>query len=190
MKNASNESRSIRYSPFFFNQYHFHIIVYILKNSTVVTSTVVTSTFSTDILQNYLGALTRSSNTFVQFGEFRDKHYYETIQVMVSELGDYSFTSVSKIDLYGYLYLHDFDPSKTCKNLLTQNDDATPDTKQFQIVYEFEAGMTYIIMVTTLFPSVTGAFSIVSSGPGNVSFLPKSVMMTLTSTVMTPATGK
>ena len=157
---------------------------------TFIDSNDITSEYSTVASSHYSGALTDSSNTFVLFDRVGDTYYYETIQVMVSQPGYYSFTSVSEIDLYGYLYLHDFDPFKLCKNLLKNDSVRIPYSNDFKIEYTFLPGFAYIIVVTTYAPNITGAFSIVSSGPGNVNLLPFNTMTTLSSTIMTSAISK
>ncbi|CAF4065660.1 unnamed protein product, partial [Rotaria sp. Silwood1] len=54
-------------------------------------------------------------------------------------------------------------------NLLVQ-DDESGGNSQFQFAVNLEAGATYILVVTTYSPSVTGAFSICVTGPNRVSF--------------------
>ncbi|CAF0727312.1 unnamed protein product [Adineta steineri] len=50
--------------------------------------------------------------------------YYEAIQMTVNKSGYYTFVSNSKIDLNGYMYQDDFNPSNTLKNLISEDDNS------------------------------------------------------------------
>jgi hypothetical protein len=99
----------------------------------------------------------------------RPKFLYETIQVSVTVNGSYSLNSDSSVDLYGYVYRNSFDPLKPSENKLIE-DDQSGCAVQFKLVLHLQIDTTYILVVTTYHPGVTGALSIVASGPNNVTF--------------------
>jgi hypothetical protein len=89
------------------------------------------------------------------------------MEIKVFEDGIYHLVSESTIDTYGSIYQDTFHPVLPCVNLITQDDDGTCD-KQFMVNLYFRAITTYILVVTTHSPNVTGSFSIVAFGPNNV----------------------
>ncbi len=97
----------------------------------------------------------------------RSNYYYEIMEIKVFEDGIYHLVSESTIDTYGSIYQDTFHPVLPCVNLITQDDDGTCD-KQFMVNLYFRAITTYILVVTTHSPNVTGSFSIVAFGPNNV----------------------
>jgi hypothetical protein len=52
-------------------------------------------------------------------------------------------------------------------NLIEENDDGSCD-HQFMISTHFYASTTYILVVTTHSPNVTGSFSILAFGPNSI----------------------
>lgn len=78
----------------------------------------------------------------------------------------YRFRSVSKIDMYGYLYTSNFNASNSTNNLLKFNDD-DGGSSQFLILVELNVG-NYTLVATTYFANVTGNFSILIDGPTDV----------------------
>jgi hypothetical protein len=96
--------------------------------------------------------------------------YYEAISVTVPIRGSYSFTSISSLDTYGYLYVNAFNSSNLSNNLRTENNDGDNSTFQFQIKYVLDPTITYILVVTTYEPGTTGAFSIMAVGPARVTY--------------------
>lgn len=86
----------------------------------------------------------------------------------VSVHGYYMFASVSTMDTYGLIYKNRFSSYTASTNLIGHND-GNGDDRQFNMTLELAARTTYILIVTTSFPHVTGNFSIVASGPANIS---------------------
>jgi hypothetical protein len=97
-------------------------------------------------------------------------YYYDAINITVPLLGNYTLTSISEFDSYGYLYVNNFDPLNMSNNLLEENDDANVNNEQFQITYTLQPAMTYILVVSTYMPGVLGPFSIMALGPASVTY--------------------
>ncbi|CAF3012408.1 unnamed protein product, partial [Rotaria sp. Silwood2] len=96
--------------------------------------------------------------------------YYEAIQVIARASGQYSLASLSNMDTYGYLYNGIFYLVSQTVNLVTHNDDYD-GSSQFKLISTLEAGVSYTLVFTTYAGGVTGPFSIVASGPGQVDFI-------------------
>jgi hypothetical protein len=91
----------------------------------------------------------------------------------INTTGSYTFSSISGMDTYGYLYKGSFDPLNPNANQLAANDNgSTSSSRQFQITTTLGADITYILVFTTYGPSVTGSFRINASGPDDVSLTP------------------
>lgn len=120
--------------------------------------------------------------------------FFEAIEVIPKRTGNYTFTSTSAIDNYGYLYETPFDPFNTTYNLLTYADDNEDETSdQFSLAYILQAGTSYTLVFTTFDPDLTGPFSIVALGSSRISLRRLSILPTFstTTTFTTPAiTGK
>ncbi len=110
-----------------------------------------------------------SSPTYVRAGCHESNYFYETIEVKVIETGNYSLGSNSTIDTYGYIYNNSFDPFHLTMNLLIENDQSYGNN-QFKLVTPLQVNTTYILVVTTYSPNVTGKFSVLVIGPNNVIF--------------------
>ncbi len=115
----------------------------------------------------YSSKLTVSTQTYSRECS-NSKYYYETIQVHVEETGNYSFTSISSIKTYGYIYNNSFNPFNPNENLLSDND-VKCDKYQFQLKVYLQINVTYILVVTTFSPKEIGNFSVHATGPGNIS---------------------
>jgi hypothetical protein len=98
-------------------------------------------------------------------------YYYVAIQINFPTAGHYDITSNSMIDTYGYLYDGSFDPANPSVNLRWQHDDSNG---QFQFLFGMTIGSRYTLtLVTTTYSAgVTGAFSVVVTGPAAVTFTP------------------
>jgi len=94
-------------------------------------------------------------------------YYYETVEVKVFTAGTYTLGSISSIDTYGYLYENDFIPFDPTVNLQAQDGQGCGNN-QFAIRTDLQMNRTYILIVTTWFANRTGNFSILVSGPNNV----------------------
>jgi hypothetical protein len=116
----------------------------------------------------YSLALTTKSEVYARTGCDGSNYYYAAIQMNVIESGCYSVESNSTIDIYGYIYKNNFDPFNPTKNLLSQNDGNLNNT-QFKFMISLQVNTTYVLVVATYQPSVTGTFSVFVSGPNNVS---------------------
>jgi hypothetical protein len=114
----------------------------------------------------YSSALTSNSQTYFRLCGIPN-YYYEAIQVTVKETGNYTFMSNSTMDTYGYIYTNNFDPFNQKENLLSR-DDESGCNGQFKIVARLQVKTTYVLVVTTYHPSVTGTFSVFVSNPNNV----------------------
>jgi hypothetical protein len=90
-------------------------------------------------------------------------YYYEVIQVNVDETGYYILESNSNVDTYGYIYEDNFNPFNPSENLLLEHDESC-DSHHFKLTAVLQASTTYMLAVTTYYPNVTGAFSIVTYG--------------------------
>ena len=73
------------------------------------------------------------------------------------------------MDMHGYIYSSVFNPFAPSTNLLA-NDGGSCGDGQFWLESVLDANTTYIFVVSTDIPSVTGTVSIVSKGAGYVSF--------------------
>jgi hypothetical protein len=114
----------------------------------------------------YLSQLTADSRTYSRDCRISN-YYYETIQMNVDETNYYSIESNSSINTFGYIYKDSFNPFNPFEKLLLQN--VKQCNIRFRLVINLQVGSTYILVVTTYRPNVTGAFSIIVSGPNNVS---------------------
>jgi hypothetical protein len=116
----------------------------------------------------YSSALTQNSSTYSLKHCGLSNHFYEAIQLNVVETNYYSLRSNSSIDTHGSIYKNKFNPVDPSENFLLQNDDSCGGV-QFELIVDLQAGTTYVLVVSTSLPNVTGAFSMVVSGPNNVS---------------------
>jgi hypothetical protein len=100
-------------------------------------------------------------------------HYYEAIQVIVNRTGTYELTSASynNMDTHGFLYNGTFDPLSPSTNLIMRDDDGAGNG-QFKLTAFLEAGVPYTLVVTTHQAGITGPYSVVATGPGDVEFIP------------------
>jgi hypothetical protein len=116
----------------------------------------------------YSSALTANSSMYSPTGCGPSDYYYEAIEVNVVKTSCYSFDSNSSINTVGYIYKHNFNPFTPSQNLIWRID-ANFNNTQLKVNANLQVGTKYILVVTTSSPNVTGAFSIVVSGPNNVS---------------------
>ncbi|CAF0775638.1 unnamed protein product [Adineta steineri] len=122
---------------------------------------------TTSIAQTvYTSELTTNSSTYLPKC-LKLNSYYEAIQVNVRRSGRYTFLSTSNMDTYGFIYKDYFNPFNPVEKQLAWDDDGC-DLHQFIFTTALEASITYILVVTAYDTKVTGEFSILISGPGNV----------------------
>ena len=85
----------------------------------------------------------------------------------VIEDGNYTLGSNSSIDTNGYIYKDKFNPYDPSMNQVAEDDDGGFNG-QFKLFVYLLTKTTYILVVTTFAPEVVGSFSIIASGPNNV----------------------
>ena len=124
---------------------------------------------SGDAESKYSSALTTNSTMYCRGICGRGNFYYEAISVSVVKSGKYHFSSKSHIDTYGYLYKHSFDPLNPRQNLLVESNDSGKK-RQFKFKIHLASHTSYVLVVTTSLPNVTGSFSIIVSGSKSVKF--------------------
>ena len=95
-------------------------------------------------------------------------YYYEAIEINVMETGYYIIISNSTIDTYGSIYENNFNVLTSRMNLLLEDDNSACN-HQFKLIIRLQVNTTYILVVSTTFSNVTGAFSVLVFGPNNVS---------------------
>jgi hypothetical protein len=117
----------------------------------------------------YSSTLTASSHIYASNGCGLFNYYYEAIQVEVVETSKYHFSISSTIRTYGSIYNSNFDPIDPTRNVLPQDYWSCIDGQLKQEIV-LSVNTTYILVVTTASPNVIGNFSILVSGPNNVSF--------------------
>lgn len=115
----------------------------------------------------YESSLTKNSSKYIPACVQFDDYYYEAIKVNVAEDGNYTLVSDSKMDTYGYLYEHKFNPFNPSANRITQKNNGICKN-QFQVVHHLQKPITYILVVTTFRSNITGPFSIYALGPNKV----------------------
>jgi len=125
----------------------------------VGTPSVVLSVYSSELTENHQ---TYSRDCLVS------NYYYETIQANVVTTGLYSFSSVSDIHTFGCIYENNnFKPFNPFEKVLLK-DYGGCGHGQFSLRIYLQVSTTYVLVVTTFVPNVTGVFSILVSGPDNV----------------------
>jgi hypothetical protein len=95
--------------------------------------------------------------------------YYEAIEVKVIETSYYTINGNSTINIDGYIYENNFDVFNPEINLITYNDYGGCN-EQFEITVHLQVNTTYVLVVTTSNSNVTGIFSVLVTGPNNISF--------------------
>lgn len=128
---------------------------------------VVTSTVSS----SYSGSLTQNSGVYFRPGQTSNSYYYQAIELTFSTIATYTFRSNGSLDTYGYLYSVSFDPLYPTRNLIASDDDSG-GSGQFLFNATLTFGTRYILVVTTFYPGIIGAYSITTLGPSSVNFFP------------------
>ena len=103
-------------------------------------------------------------------------------ELNITVTGTYSCASISSMGTYGYLYANQIDRSNLSANLVASNGG----TGQFQITFTLQAGVRYIFIFTTYYPSTTGSFSLSVSGPSVLYVRPTNLISPSTTTGTTP----
>jgi hypothetical protein len=113
----------------------------------------------------YSSALTTDSQTYPRINCESADYYYEAILVNVITAGFYNLSSYDNISTYASIYKNDFNPFNPSKNLLS---NGPLDCTISDSIY-LETNTTYILIVATYYPKMTGAFWIFIFGPNEVS---------------------
>ncbi|CAF4123497.1 unnamed protein product, partial [Adineta steineri] len=129
----------------------------------------------------YTSELTTNSSTYLRLCS-SSSSYYEAIQVNVRRSGLYTFFSKSNMFTYGYIYEDDFNLYNPFENQLVFSDGKC-NPRQFGFTIDLDTSITYILVVTTSYPNITGAFLIFASGPSNVDLKNIKVSSTQTTTL-------
>lgn len=96
-------------------------------------------------------------------------NYYKVIELNVIETGLYTITTNSTVDTYGFIYENNFDVFNPWTNFISENDNSGCDY-QFEITTHLQINTTYVLVVITHDENVKGTFSVLVTGPNNVSF--------------------
>jgi hypothetical protein len=120
-----------------------------------------------NVITTYENGLFSYSSKFVRPNRNRSDYYYHAIRVRIFTRGSYSFTSSSLIDTYGSFHHFAVDPTNPYESLITFDDDSGGG-RQFRISLDLQSEKTYILLVTTFAPNVTGWFKITAVGPASV----------------------
>ena len=97
-------------------------------------------------------------------------YYYESLQINVIQSGVYTMVSTGTRSTYGHLFKQHFNPYSLSERLLSFNYEGCSETHQFKIITELQSNVTYVLIVTTRLGDMMGNFSILASGPNNVTF--------------------
>ncbi|CAF0987997.1 unnamed protein product [Adineta steineri] len=128
------------------------------------------------VQSNYSSELTMNSQTYSR--DCRESnYYYQTIRVNIVENAYYALSSDSTMDTYGYIYKDDFNPLNPFENLLSQNYRSC-SYEDFNFIVYLHSDTKYILVVTTSSPNKTGKFSILTSGPNNITLDPYTQSLT------------
>ena len=123
------------------------------------------------------GVLNSDSVVFIRPDGYGTGYYLQAYSFIVSTDGLYSFTTDSSIDTYGLLYDDIFNTSMPSGNLMAYDDDGGIGY-QFKITLSLQTSKTYTLVVTTHGSFVNGSYSLIASGPVQLSlgmFLPSTI---------------
>ena len=100
-------------------------------------------------------------------------YYYDSIQINVVQSGNYTLSSVdSRIQgVIAYLYKEHFSEYTSYERLTAHSSDSCP-MNEFKIITELQSSVTYILIMTPYLSIGGGHFSILVSGPNNITFNP------------------
>ena len=110
-------------------------------------------------------ALTANGQTYSPTGCSFPNHYYEALELIIETAGYYRLSCNSSIGLRAYIYQDVFDPLNPSFKLRAEKDGQLG----FQTTLFLRDETTYVLVVTSVNPRKTGSFSIVISGPDDVS---------------------
>lgn len=136
-------------------------------------------------LSNYSSELSTEYETFYRPEGFSSGHYYESIQIIVKTTSSYDFQCASNMDTYGFIYNGSFTRlTYEPRNFIARDNDRGGHN-QFQFEVQLKAGGIYSLVVTTYNSGATGPFSIIASGPDDISFVRIDIPRAMESTTVT-----
>ena len=95
--------------------------------------------------------------------------YYESIKINVIQSGVYTFSSMSNMRTYGYLYKEHFNPYDPYKGLFSHNYGGC-GAQGFRTTAELHFNGTYTLVVSTLSENDIGSFLVLVSSSNSVTF--------------------
>ncbi|CAF1044965.1 unnamed protein product [Adineta steineri] len=148
---------------------------------------------SWSIQKNYSSQLPMNDQVYTRSGCQLFNYYYEAVKINVIESGYYIFSSNSIMNTYGFIYENNFNVFQYRKNSILE-DNANGCNNQFKISIQLQANITYIFVVTTSYPNITGNYSLLIFGPNNITFNPiynlPQVFQSRYSSTLTPTSRK
>ncbi|CAF1452319.1 unnamed protein product [Adineta steineri] len=139
------------------------------------------------VTTNYTNGLSSYSSTFMRPYGYTNNYYFHAIAVRIFSSGLYSFTSNSTFDIYGSFHRYPVDITIPSQSMIT-DDYYNGGDRQFQINIDLQSNQTYVLIVSTYSPNVTGLFTIIVEGPSNVELIHNDyfVLETTTTTTIRP----
>ena len=118
----------------------------------------------------FSSGLTVNHSQFQRASKALRHYYYESFELTVSESGDYTFFGESDIDMFGLLYVNQFNPHDSSSKLIRIDDDSG-GSYAFRLQVELQKSRLYILVVTTFRVLTPGAFNVIaSSSDGEIRF--------------------
>jgi hypothetical protein len=106
--------------------------------------------------------------------------------ILQTSLSRSQHQDLSNIDTFGCLYRGNYNPSDS-SNQIACNDDYI--NNQFRLSSFLEVGVPYTLLFTTYRPDVTGSYSVVAYGPGEMEFNPVDTVQITTTDFYTTFTS-
>lgn len=120
-----------------------------------------------NVQSNYLSALTQSSQLYSFDSSTIANRYYEVIQLAVSKSGCYHFIIKSYMHIIAYIYNNTFNALDLNSDLLAYHNGNETNT-QIYFTLQLNITTTYMLVISTYFPTMIGNFSIHVYGPDQV----------------------
>ena len=118
----------------------------------------------------FVYSLTSTSPVMCPSGFCADSpKFMAPILISVRRTGLYDLFTQSTINTYGILYQPTFDIRFLFLNSISADDDSAGE-EQFKIQYFLQANQTYVLVVTTYPPFVTGVFTLIGIGPALLNY--------------------
>lgn len=95
--------------------------------------------------------------------------YCEAIKIDVTETAQYTIVGNSKMKILGYAYENNFTIFDLEKHAIERSHYINNCDEQFRIVLHRQMNTSFILVISTRYAFQQGKFSIVISGPSNVS---------------------